>query len=270
MKKDQKEIMKEITDKLETGVKDVFTSGRYEEYLNTMSKFYSYSANNCLLIMLQCPHATLVAGYRKWEKEFERHVKKGETAIRILAPWTHKKKVEDENGDESEITWMTFRPVPVFDYSQTEGKELPDICGRLTGDVDEDLLEKVKSISPVPVAFENIAGSAYGYFSRTEGRIVVKNDIARQHQLKTLIHEIAYATLHCKGAELEKADRNTKEVQAESVAYVVCQYLGIDTSDYSFGYVAAWSKDREVKELQANLELIRQTAGELIEQIRAA
>lgn len=269
---DRKEQLKEITDKLEQGIKDVFESGKYAEYLQAMSKFHRYSLNNCILIAMQCPAATMVAGYRKWQDEFGRQVKKGERAIRILAPMTRKVKrmVKDEDGNEQEqeVKYTTYRAVPVFDLSQTEGDALPSICHRLEGDEGAELIEKVKAVSPVPVRFEAVDGSANGFYSH-EGFIVVRDNLSPMQTLKTLIHEVAHATLHCKEGEQAEADRHTKEVQAESVAYTVCNYFGIDTSDYSFGYVAGWSNGKELEELKASLEIIRQTAGQLIDSIAA-
>ncbi len=269
----RKEELKQITDKLEQGIKDVFESDKYEDYLRSMSRFYRYSVNNCILISIQCPGATLVAGYKTWEKDFNRHVKKGEKAIRILAPWKRKitKKVKNPVSgveEEEEVNFITYRPVPVFDISQTEGDELPEICVELTGDVGNELTDKVIAISPVPVRFEPVPGTSNGFF-HLNGYIVVDSSLAPMQRVKTLIHEVAHATIHCKGGEQEKTDRHTKEVQAESIAYTVCSHFGIDTSDYSFGYVAGWSKGKELEELKNSLEVIRKTAGQIIEGIEA-
>ena len=270
---DRKEQLKEITDKLEQGIKDVFESGKYADYLQAMSKFHRYSINNCLLIAMQCPAATMVAGYRKWQDEFGRQVKKGETAIRILAPMTRKRKtvVQDEDGNEreEEVKYTTYRAVPVFDISQTEGKELPNICRRLDGDDGAELIDRVIAAAPVPVQYKDIEGSANGYYSRTEGLIAVRKDLSPMQTLKTLIHEVAHATLHCEDGVQADANRGAKEVQAESVAYTVCNYFGIDTSEYSFGYVAAWSEGKELAELRESLEVIRTTAGAIIDSIAA-
>jgi antirestriction protein ArdC len=278
MKKDNKKNnIDEITKKLEEGVKEVFNGENYQNYLNVMAKFYNYSFNNCLLIALQKPDASYVAGYQAWQKKFKRQVKKGEKGIKILAPIPHKfkKEVEDKDGnkEEKEINYMTFRAISVFDISQTEGEELPSITTQLDGDVEEyqELLEKLKSISPVQVDFEEIKSGANGYYSYLENKIVVKNDLSELHAIKTLIHEISHAVLHNKeDGEEKEAARNTKEVQAESIAYTVCSFLGLDTSDYSFGYVAGWSKGRDTKELQENMEIIRKTAKQIIEELRAA
>ncbi len=272
-KKDRKEELKQITEKLEQGTREIFESGKYEAYLQSMSKFYRYSLNNCLLIAIQCPEATLVAGYKKWENEFGRHVKKGEKGIRILAPWKRKvtrtvKNKETGEEEQEEFSFTAYRAVSVFDISQTEGKDLPEIAAQLTGDEGADLIDKVIGISPVPVRFEPIAGGSNGFF-HMDGYIVVDSGLAPMQTLKTLVHEVAHATIHCKDGAEEKADRNTKEVQAESVAYTVCNYFGIDTSDYSFGYIAGWGKGRELEELKASLEVIRKTAGEIIDGIEA-
>lgn len=261
----------DITEKLEQGVREVFDSDRYTQYLSVMSRFYRYSANNCLLIMMQCPEATLVAGYRSWQEKFKRQVKKGEQAIRILAPCPHKvKKIVDD--EEKEITYTTFRAVPVFDLSQTEGEALPTICDRLTGAVEDfhELLDSITAAVPVPVRFDDIPGGAAGYFSSCNHEIVMQEGMSEEQTIKTLIHECAHAILHNKeNGEEKEADRATKEVQAESVAYVVCQVLGIDTASYSFEYVAGYSKDRSAKELIDSTEVIRKTALQIIDAIAA-
>lgn len=267
--------VKEITEKLEKGVHEVLNSEKYTECLRVMSKFYRYSTNNCIMIVMQKPDASLVAGYRKWEKEFNRNVKKGEKAIRILAPIPHKfnKTVTNDKGEqeEVEVKYMTFKEVPVFDVSQTEGKELPTYVSTLKGDVDrfDELINRVVSLSPVPVEYEEIKNGANGFFSPMENRIVVKTGMSQMQTVKTMIHEIAHATLHCKDGEEANADRETKEVQAESIAYTVCDWLGLDTSDYSFGYVAGWGSGKETKELVASMDVIRKTAGEFIEKLKA-
>ena len=265
--------IKEITEKLEQGVKDVFESNRYKEYLAFMSKFYNYSVNNIILIMLQKPDASLIAGYKAWQTKFHRQVRKGEKGITILAPLPHKITVEDDNGDEKEISWMSFRPVKVFDVSQTEGDDIPTYIESLSGDVDgyEELVSRLLSVSPVPISFEEVRGTAHGYYNRAERRIGVQTGMSERHTVKTIIHEISHAILHDKEDGKEKgADGNTMEVQAESVAYTVCNMLGLDTSDYSFSYVAGWSDGKDVKELTASMEVIRNTAKEIITQIQAA
>lgn len=287
--KTEKQKVQEITEKLEQGIKELFESEKYKTYLNTMSKFHNYSFNNTMLIAMQKPDATLVAGFKAWQKNFDRHVKKGEKGIRILAPAPYKIKEEqekldpvtgeimlDKNGmpitEEVEIKIPAFRVVPVFDVSQTDGKELPDIgVNELSGSVEdyEDFMQALTEVSPVPITYEDIEGEAKGYFHTTDHRIAIQEGMSQSQTVKTAIHEVAHAKLHDReqnqdiDAVLDK-DRNTKEVEAESVAYTVCQHFGIDTSDYSFGYIAGWSSDRDMKELKSALDTIRKTASELI------
>ena len=287
--KTEKQKVQEITEKLEQGIKELFESEKYKTYLNTMSKFHNYSFNNTMLIAMQKPDATLVAGFKAWQKNFDRHVKKGEKGIRILAPAPYKIKEEqekldpvtgeimlDKNGmpitEEVEIKIPAFRVVPVFDVSQTDGKELPDIgVNELLGSVEdyEDFMQALTEVSPVPITYEDIDGDAKGYFRTTDHRIAIQEGMSQSQTVKTAIHEVAHAKLHDReqnqdiDAILDK-DRNTKEVEAESVAYTVCQHFGIDTSDYSFGYIAGWSSDRDMKELKSSLDTIRKTASELI------
>ena len=287
--KTEKQKVQEITEKLEQGIKELFESEKYKTYLNTMSKFHNYSFNNTMLIAMQKPDATLVAGFKAWQKNFDRHVKKGEKGIRILAPAPYKIKEEqekldpvtgeimlDKNGmpitEEVEIKIPAFRVVPVFDVSQTDGKELPDIgVNELSGSVEdyEDFMQALTEVSPVPITYEDIDGDAKGYFHTTDHRIAIQEGMSQSQTVKTAIHEVAHAKLHDRernqdiDAFLDK-DRNTKEVEAESVAYTVCQHFGIDTSDYSFGYIAGWSSDRDMKELKSSLDTIRKTASELI------
>ena len=258
-----------------------------------MSKFHNYSFNNTLLIAMQKPDASLVAGFGKWRDDFERHVKKGEKGIKILAPSPYKVKKQMEKIDpatqkpvigadgkpvteEQEIEIPAFRVVTVFDVSQTEGKEIPDIAvSELTGSVEQyqDFFAALEKASPVPIAFENIEGGAHGYYHLEEKRIAIDEGMSELQTLKTAIHEIAHAKLHAidKDApateQADRPDRRTREVQAESVAYAVCQHYGLDTSDYSFGYVAGWSSGRELSELKASLETIRKAANELITDI---
>lgn len=269
MKKD----INEIAEKLEQGVANVFTSDNYKAYLDFMGKFYNYSVNNCILIFLQMPSASLVAGYQAWKTKFQRQVKKGEKAIKILAPVPHKitKEVVDSEGNltEQQVEFMSYRAVNVFDISQTEGGAIPSLITELTANVEDYtmLRDKLIAVAPVPVAFEHIAGGAKGYYSPAERRIVVEQTNAPQQAIKTLVHEIAHAMLHGKDGEEAAADRHTKEVQAESVAYMVCSSLGIATDDYSFGYIAGWSKDKEAKELTASMAVIKKTAIEIIKAI---
>ena len=279
--------MKEITDRLETGIQELFESERYKAYLTTMSKFHSYSFNNTLLIAMQ--GGQLVAGYNKWRDDFHRNVKKGEKAIKILAPAPFKAKKEVQKLDAQgrpvmgkdgkpvtevqEIQVPAFKIVSVFDVSQTEGEPLPSIgTEELTGSVEqyEDFFKVLEQASPVPMAFEDIPGGSHGYYHLMEKRIAIQEGMSELQTLKTAIHEIAHAKLHAIDPEapaMEQTDRpdsRTREVQAESVAYAVCQHYGLDTSDYSFGYVAGWSSGKELKELKASLETIRATAHELI------
>ena len=342
--------VREITDKLEQGIKELFESERFKEYLRTMSKFYHYSFSNTLLIAMQKPEATYVAGYTSWQRNFDRQVMKGEKGIKILAPAPYKAKEEREKIDPStqkpvldadgkpvtetvEVMRPAFKVVSVFDISQTDGKELPDIIvDELSGSVENyaAFFEALKQESPVPIAFEDIPGGANGYFSPVENRIAIQEGMSEIQTIKTAIHEIAHAKLHSidrpepeptwkivmisdggtkrdflsgfasetaanEAAEREgwrfvdenrfewrleveedtsavqemRKDRHTKEVEAESVAYTVCQRYGIETSDYSFGYIAGWSSDKETKELKGSLETIRKTAAEMIDSIDA-
>ena len=281
------ERMKEITDRLETGIQELFESERYKAYLTTMSKFHSYSFNNTLLIAMQ--GGQLVAGYNKWRDDFHRNVKKGEKAIKILAPAPFKAKKEVQKLDAQgrpvmgkdgkpvtevqEIQVPAFKIVSVFDVSQTEGEPLPSIgVEELTGSVERygEFFKALEQTSPVPIGFEDIPGGSHGYYHLTEKRIAIQAAMSELQTLKTAIHEIAHSKLHAIDPEataIEQADRpdsRTREVQAESVAYAVCQHYGLDTSDYSFGYVAGWSSGKELKELKASLETIRATAHELI------
>ena len=342
--------VREITDKLEQGIKELFESERFKEYLRTMSKFYHYSFSNTLLIAMQKPEATYVAGYTSWQRNFDRQVMKGEKGIKILAPAPYKAKEEREKIDPStqkpvldadgkpvtetvEVMRPAFKVVSVFDISQTDGKELPDIIvDELSGSVENyaAFFEALKQESPVPITFEDIPGGAKGYFSPIENRIAIQEGMSEIQTIKTAIHEIAHAKLHSidrpepeptwkivmisdggtkrdflsgfaseaeanaaaehegwrfvdenrfewrleveedtSAAQDMRKDRHTKEVEAESVAYTVCQRYGIETSDYSFGYIAGWSSDKETKELKGSLETIRKTAAEMIDSIDA-
>ena len=342
--------VREITDKLEQGIKELFESERFKEYLRTMSNFYHYSFSNTLLIAMQKPEATYVAGYTSWQRNFDRQVMKGEKGIKILAPAPYKAKEERERIDPStqkpvldadgnpvtetvEVMRPAFKVVSVFDISQTDGKELPDIIvDELSGSVENytAFFEALKQESPVPISFEDIPGGAKGYFSPVENRIAIQEGMSEIQTIKTAIHEIAHAKLHSidrpepeptwkivmvseggtkrdffsgfaseaeanAAAEHEgwrfvdenrfewrleveedtsavqdmRKDRHTKEVEAESVAYTVCQRYGIETSDYSFGYIAGWSSGKETKELKGSLETIRKTAAEMIDSVDA-
>ena len=279
--------MKEITDRLETGIQELFESERYKAYLTSMAKFHSYSFNNTLLIAMQ--GGQLVAGYNKWRDDFHRNVKRGEKGIKILAPAPYKVKKEmpklDEQGqpvmdkdgkpltEVQETQVPAFKIVSVFDVSQTEGEPLPSIgVDELAGNVEqyEDFFKALEQTSPVPMAFEDIPGGSHGYYHLTEKRIAIQENMSELQTLKTAIHEIAHAKLHAIDPDApvtkqaDRPDSRTREVQAESVAYAVCQHYGLDTSDYSFGYVAGWSSGKDLKELRASLETIRATAHELI------
>lgn len=286
----EKQKVQEITDKLEEGLKELFESEKYKTYLSTMSKFHNYSFNNTLLIAMQKPEATLVAGYKAWQKNFERHVNKGEKAIRILAPAPYKIKEErdkldpvtgemmfDENGmpqkEQVEVTIPAFRAVSVFDVSQTDGKPIPELeAQELLSTVEgyEDFVQALMNVAPVPIGFEDIPGDSKGYFRTEEKRIAVQENMSESQTLKTMVHEVAHSMLHDKEInrddlmEAPAKDRNTKEVEAESVAYTVCQHFGIDTSDYSFGYIVGWSSGKDMKELKSSLDIIRKTSSELI------
>ena len=279
------EKMKEITDRLEQGIAGVFESERYAEYLRTMSKFHNYSLNNIILISMQ--GGSMVKGYRQWEKEFDRHVKPGEKAIKILAPTPYKVKKETEKIDPDtqkpvigadgkpvmetkEITIPAYKVVSVFDVSQTEGKELPTIADELTGNVEQyrDFFAALEKTSPFPIAFEALGDGIKGRCNYEEQRIAINEGMSELQNIKTAIHEIAHATLHDTGIDdPERLDRRTREIEAESIAYAVCQHYGLDTSDYSFGYIAGWSNGRELSELKGSLETIHTTAAKLIETI---
>ena len=289
------EKLKEITDRLEQGITELFDSERYKEYLRVMSKFHNYSFNNTLLIAMQKPDASLVAGFSSWKNNFGRNVMKGQKGIKIIAPSPYKVKQEMKKIDphtqqpiigkdgkpvteEKEITIPAYKVVSVFDVSQTEGKELPDIAvDELTGDVDryKDFFAALEKTSPVPIGFEKIEGGAHGYYHLEDKRIAINEGMSELQTLKTAIHEIAHAKLHDidlnapKEEQPPRVDRRTREVEAESVAYTVCQHYGLDTSDYSFGYVAGWSSGRELAELKSSLETIRSAAAEIINSIDA-
>ncbi|MFQ4307505.1 antirestriction protein [Clostridioides difficile] len=284
------EKLKEITDRLEQGISELFESDRYKEYLSVMSKFHNYSFNNTVLIAMQKPDASLIAGFNAWKNEFGRNVKRGEKGIRIIAPSPFKVKKEMEKIDpktqrpvigrdgkpvteEREVTIPAFKVVSVFDVSQTEGRELPNLAvDALTGDVDKykDFFAALEKTSPVPVGFEKIEGGAHGYYHLEEERIALNEGESQLQSLKTLIHEIAHAKLHSIDLNIpldeqpNRPDRRTREVEAESIAYTVCQHYGLDTSDYSFGYVAGWSSGKELTELKNSLETIRSTAAEIV------
>jgi antirestriction protein ArdC len=286
-----RERMKEITGKLEAGIKGIFESEQYKTYLKTLSKFHNYSMNNCLLIAMQKPDATQIAGFNAWRDDFKRQVLKGEKGIKIIAPspFKTKKAVDrvDASGrpvfgkdgrrvkDEVEITVPAFKVATVFDVSQTEGEPLPQIgVDELTGSVDryKEFFTALEKSAPVPVAFEPITSGAKGYYQQMEKRIAINEGMSELQNVKTLIHEIAHSRLHAidtdkpiKGQDLP--DRRTREVEAESIAYTVCQRYGLDTSDYSFAYVATWSGAKQLDALKSSLETIRKEADAIISEV---
>ena len=290
--KSQYERVTEITEKLEANVRALFDSDKYKTWLSTMSKFYNYSLNNTLLIAMQKPDATYVASYNAWRDKFGRNVKKGEHGIQIFAPCKYKAKVEqtvidsvtnapklDKDGqpmrETVEVEKRGFKVVTVFDISSTEGKELPTLgVDELTGAVEQypAFMDVLKKICPVPIAFEDIESGAKGYYHQLEQRIAIKSGMSEMQTLKTLIHEMSHQRLHAidptaRASEAPKKSRESKEVEAESVAYTVCQHFGIDTSDYSFAYLAGWSQGKELKELKESLQVIRDTANDFITEI---
>ena len=281
--------VKELSEKLKQGVRDVFQSERYIEYLSAMAKFHDYSPSNVCLIFSQKPDASLVASYKKWEKDFERHVKPGEKSIKIFAPVFRKREplstgeARAENSDpekeEKEKDVVSgFIAVSVFDVSQTEGKEIPSISvSPLEGKVDgyKEMLEALKELSPAPISFEPISGSANGFYNLVDKSITVREGMSEKQTIKTLVHEITHANLHdadpfsLEFAPENRKDRNTREVEAESTAFIVCKYFGLDTDDYSFGYIAGWSSDKKTEELLGSLETIKKASNNLIKGIEA-
>lgn len=283
------ERVAELTEKLENGVMELYASDQYAQYISAMTKFHNYSFGNALLILFQCPHASNVAGYGTW-KQLGRQVKKGEKGIHILAPCGFRAVLEVEKIDpvtgqtlygpdgsplteKKHVSPNRFKIVTVFDLSQTEGKELPQIgVYELSGDVADysGIYNRLSALSPLPVMQESFEGNAKGYTSFSENRVVIRPGMSQVQTIKTLVHEIAHAKLHKPSdilGEEPPQSRRQKEVEAESIAYVVCQYFGIDTADYSLAYVAGWSKGREVAELKASLNVIHSTAGEIIDAI---
>lgn len=289
-----KEKLSELTAGIEKGIQELFQSDKYAQYLRTMSRFHRYSLNNTVLIYLQKPNATLVAGFNKWRDQFSRNVQRGEKGIRIIAPMPHKKTIEaqrldpatrepmlDHDGqpliDMKEITVPLFRPVSVFDVSQTAGKPLPEIVSDLSGSVEqfEVFMEALKRSSPVPVEVGIVPSKADGFYSETDNRIVLRDGMSQVQTVSTAIHELTHAKLHNKEqlaidrreeSSLLK-DRGTREVEAESVAFAVCAYYGIATQENSFGYIATWSQDKELTKLKESLETINRTASEIITDI---
>ena len=288
---DRNNQMQELTKKLEDGIRELQSSDKYKHYLNVMGRFHHYSVNNCLLIAMQRPDAVQVAGYAAWEKNFQRHVKRGEKGIRIIAPAPYtvpkervkcdpvtRKPILDKHGNaETEIVDVlveNYKAATVFDVSQTEGKELPEITYELNSNVGnyEELISAIRKISPVPIEFLDMPSSACkGYYNQFDKNIVVRLGMGESQTIKTMLHELSHAMLHDKdiGSQKEQpSDRRTKEVEAESVAYVVCQHYGIDTSDYSFGYVSGWCANSELSELKESLNIIQKTAANIIDGIQ--
>lgn len=286
-RKSMKERVGELVEKLEDGLKELFESENYKNYLNTMAKFHNYSLNNTMLINQQKPEATLVAGFTSWEKNFERHVKKGEKGIKIIAPAPYtlkkeeqlidlatKKPLFNEDGTpkttQVEVKIPAFKVTTVFDVSQTYGKELPTLgVNELTQDVTraKDFMEALKIVSPVPIEFGETKGESKGFYSLSDQSITIKEGMSDAQTIKTMVHEISHAKLHNPEQLKEEGvskDRGNIEMEAESVAYIVCQHFGIDTSDYSFGYIAGWSEGKGTEELKESMQTIRDTAGEMI------
>lgn len=284
--KDRQEVLKALTEQLEKSIQNFMESEKYKAFLSSMAKFHNYSLNNQILIAVQKPDSTLCAGYTTWQKQ-NRYVKKGEKGIRIICPSPYKKEylkdVIDKTTGKPELLSdgrtkqeIVQKVIPffkvgyVYDISQTEGQPLPEIADILEGDLDEglkSLKEAMLQASPVPVCFQPIDGETNGFYSPAAGEIVVDSTLSEKQSLKTLIHETAHALLHNPEASSSQPTRETKEVEAESVAYVVCQYFGLDTSDYSFGYIAGWSSGKGTPELKASLENIRNTSNEIISNV---
>ena len=293
-----RERLQQITAGIEQGIKELFESEKYMRYLSVMSRFHRYSVNNTMLIYMQKPDATLVAGYNKWKNQFERHVKRGEHGITIIAPTPFKKKIEEQKLDpdtkapmldaegkvimeEREVEIPMFRPVKVFDVSQTDGKPLPELASSLSGSVQnyEIFMEALRRSAPVPLSVEPMAANMDGYFSPDQQRIAIRAGMSEVQTVSAAVHEIAHSKLHnyakvqkeaARASDKEppkKKDRNTEEVEAESISYAVCQYFGIQTGENSFGYIATWSQDKTLPELRASLETINKAAGELIADI---
>lgn len=287
MRKDSEDEVNQITNRLEEGIKELFTSDKYTDYLKMLAKLHNYSASNALLIIMQNPTATMVAGYTSWKANFHRNVKKGEHGIKILAPAPYKvdkkvrkidfatgKPVFDKEGkpvmDVIQVVVPAFKVVKVFDVSQTEGEPVPELATPLTGEVSnfKQLYNAIKLVSPAPIKFENIPDSANGYYDPINKEIVIKKGMSESQTLKTLIHELTHAVLHGDVLVDENdSDRRTREVEAESTAYTVCSHLGLDTSDYSFGYIAGWSSRMELPELKKSMNVIRNTAATIIHEI---
>lgn len=265
-----RENIKDITEQLMSGINALKDSVWYKNYLDTMSKFYHYSFYNSLLIAMQMPEATYVAGYRAWQTKFGRQVNKGAKAIKILAPIPHKYKKE-VNGEEQEFTYTTYRAVNVFDVSQTSGDALPAICKELYGDIEgyDELLNRFVTAAEIPVIFEDINSGAYGFFDQIAKRIVIKKNLSNNQTLKTLLHEIAHSILHGADGIAKDAPRKIKEMQAESIAYIVSKQFGISTDDYSFGYILGWNGDEDTEQIKESMEVIVGGAKEIMRRLES-
>lgn len=289
-KQSSRDRLKEITASIEDGIKELFQSEGYAQYLQTMSRFHHYSVNNQVLIHMQKPDATLVAGFNKWKNQFGRNVIKGEHGIKIIAPTPFKKKIEQEKLDpdmqlpmldadgkiiteEKTIQIPMYKPVTVFDVSQTEGKPLPQLAHDLSGNVEnyDVFMEALRRSSPVPISVEVMGGGMDGYFDLEHQDIAIRKGMSEVQTVSAVIHEMAHALLHNRTKDAEEKtpelSRSTEEVQAESISYAVCAYYGIATGDNSFGYIASWSKDKTLPELRESLEVISKTADGLINDI---
>lgn len=294
-----KDRLKEITASIEDGIKNLFQSEKYMQYLRTMSRFHRYSVNNVMLIHMQKPDATLVAGFNKWKDQFSRNVMKGEKGIKIIAPTPFKKKIEQEKLDpdtrlpmldadgkiiteEKTVQIPMYKVVSVFDVAQTEGKPLPELAANLTGDVQnyEVFMEALRRSAPVPISVEPMSANMDGFFSPDEQRIAIRDGMSEVQTVSATVHEIAHSKLHNytkdkeqaaasdeTAAPLKQKSRETEEVEAESISFAVCAYYGISTGENSFGYIATWSRDKELPELCASLETINKTASGLITDI---
>ena len=286
-KQNNKERIREITDSIEKGIQELFQSDKFANYLKTMSRFHNYSVNNTMLIFMQKPDSTLVAGFNTWRDKFERNVIKGEKGIKIIAPTPYKKRIEQEKRDpdtnmplrdsdgnvimeEKEISIPMFKPVTVFDVSQTEGKPLPQLASELTGNVQdyELFMEALRRSCNVPIEIMPIHNGSDGYFSLDKQKITIREGMSEVQTVSAVVHEIAHSKLHNirkdEETEAPAKDRRTEEVEAESISYAVCAYYGIETGENSFGYIAGWSKGKGLKELRSSLETINETSSELI------
>lgn len=282
---EKKEELKNTMDMLEQGVKEVFKSDKFKEYLNTMSKFHNYSIKNILWLQMQNPNAIRIAGMKTWNG-LGRKITKGEKSLRILAPYTHKKEMEMEKlnpktntayvdkvgnpiREKQKVEWISFKAVPVFDISQTNGKELPTLINELKGNVNnyEHMKSSLVEVAKIPVEFENIENGSKGYYHLVENRIAIKEGMSEEQTIKTIIHETAHSRLHSLDKQKDTPERESQEIEAESIAFVVSKHFGIDTDDYSFGYVAVWSEKKNLKQLESSLKTIQKEANSLISEV---